>query len=91
MLGRIDPVMAARQHRDSAARKARPMRRLIDAACEPRDDDEAGFSEIMGQGPNARMAVVSTEPLTRDEMWIKAAPGTLWVFGHGELLASFEG
>jgi predicted glutamine amidotransferase len=53
-------------------------------------DLRADFNQIMGEGPNARMAVVSTEPLTRDEKWIKATPGTLWVFGHGELLASFE-
>jgi glutamine amidotransferase len=42
-------------------------------------------------GPEARMAVVATEPLTRDELWSKATPGTLWVFRAGELLATFPG
>jgi predicted glutamine amidotransferase len=57
---------------------------LVDA------DLRADFSQVMGQGPDARMSVVSTEPLTRDETWNKATPGTLWVFGAGELVASFE-
>lgn len=57
---------------------------LVDA------DLRADFSEVLGQGPHTRMAVVATEPLTRDETWTKAKPGTLWVFCRGELLASFE-
>jgi predicted glutamine amidotransferase len=41
-------------------------------------------------GPGA-VAVVATSPLTRDETWIRATPGTLWVFRDGELLRTFEG
>ena len=37
------------------------------------------------------MAVVATEPLTRDEQWEKASPGTLWVMGRlGEVLQTFR-
>jgi predicted glutamine amidotransferase len=39
--------------------------------------------------PGARMAVIATFPLTRDELWEDAAPGTLWVFRSGELVARF--
>lgn len=54
-------------------------------------DVKADFRDVLGQGgPHARMAVVATEPLTRDETWTKAQPGTLWVFAHGDLVASFE-
>ena len=49
MLGRIDPVVAAGQHRDRAAREAGAMRRLIDAARQPGDDDKAGFAKIARQ------------------------------------------
>lgn len=35
--------------------------------------------------PRDRVAVVATEPLTRDERWEIAAPGTLWVFHRGAL------
>ncbi|WP_437649352.1 class II glutamine amidotransferase [Sorangium sp. So ce362] len=52
-------------------------------------DLKVNFNDIQGLGPDARMAVVATEPLTRDELWRKATPGTLWVFRAGELLASF--
>jgi predicted glutamine amidotransferase len=38
----------------------------------------------------ARLAVVATLPLTRDEPWEKAAPGDLWVFAGGDRLASFS-
>jgi glutamine amidotransferase len=53
-------------------------------------DLRADFQQVMGGAAGARMAVVSTEPLTRDESWTKASPGTLWVFGHGDLIASFD-
>jgi hypothetical protein len=33
---------------------------------------------------------VSTAPLTRDETWMKAQPGTLWVFRGGDLIRIFE-
>jgi glutamine amidotransferase len=35
-----------------------------------------------------RVAVVATEPLTRDEEWQQGTPGTLWVFDHGTLQAT---
>jgi len=37
--------------------------------------------------PQDRVAVVATEPLTRDETWTIGAPRTLWVFRQGRLLA----
>jgi predicted glutamine amidotransferase len=35
-----------------------------------------------------RVAVVSTEPLTRDETWQRGTPGSLWVFNRGALRAT---
>jgi glutamine amidotransferase len=35
-----------------------------------------------------RVAVVATEPLTRDEEWQQGTPGTLWVFDQGTLRAT---
>jgi hypothetical protein len=35
------------------------------------------------------MAVIATDPLTRDEQWQKGKPGELWVFRAGERLLSF--
>jgi len=48
------------------------------------------FGDILGPSDDARMAVVATAPLTRDENWVKAAPGTLWVFSRGELLRTYS-
>jgi predicted glutamine amidotransferase len=48
------------------------------------------FEDIMRAGEDARMAVVATAPLTRDETWVKAAPGTLWVFSRGDLVRTFS-
>lgn len=48
------------------------------------------FGDIMGPSDDAKMAVVATAPLTRDEAWIKAPPGTLWVFSHGSLIHTFH-
>jgi predicted glutamine amidotransferase len=48
------------------------------------------FDDILRVSPAASMAVVATAPLTRDETWVKARPGTLWVFSDGDLLRSFE-
>jgi predicted glutamine amidotransferase len=47
------------------------------------------FKDILGASETARMAVVATEPLTRDETWTTAEPGTLWVFSGGNLLKTF--
>ena len=46
--------------------------------------------DILHMADDASMAVVSTVPLTRDENWTKARPGTLWVFSGGSLLHSFQ-
>ena len=40
--------------------------------------------------PNDRVAVVATDPLTRDESWTIGAPGTLWVFNQGRLVAELQ-
>jgi predicted glutamine amidotransferase len=56
---------------------------LVDA------DVKVNFADGMGESLDDSMAVVATEPLTKDETWQKAAPGTLWVFGEGDLLAEY--
>lgn len=38
--------------------------------------------------PRDRVAVVATEPLTRDEVWEIGRPGTMWVFDRGALQAT---
>jgi predicted glutamine amidotransferase len=38
--------------------------------------------------PADRVAVVATEPLTRDETWTTGSPGTMWVFQQGLLQAT---
>jgi predicted glutamine amidotransferase len=48
------------------------------------------LGDILGPADDARMAVVATAPLTRDETWHRASPGTLWVFSRGDLLHSFD-
>jgi predicted glutamine amidotransferase len=51
-----------------------------------RDADlEIDFSAVTTA--NDRVAVVATEPLTRDEIWQEGAPGSLWVFERGALRA----
>ena len=56
---------------------------LVDA------DVRVNLGEVLREVPDSRMAVIATHPLTRDEPWQKATPGTLWVFRAGELLATF--
>ncbi|HEY6878100.1 MAG TPA: class II glutamine amidotransferase, partial [Polyangiales bacterium] len=46
------------------------------------------FADVM-RVDDGRMAVVATEPLTRDETWHKGVTGQLWVFSNGELLKTF--
>jgi glutamine amidotransferase len=54
-------------------------------------DIKVNFDDALGAaGADARLAVVATEPLTRDEPWERAAPGDLWVFGGGQRLARFS-
>ena len=38
--------------------------------------------------PKDRVAVIATQPLTRDESWTAGVPGELWVFKNGSLRAS---
>jgi glutamine amidotransferase len=52
-------------------------------------DIRVNLGEVMGSNPDTRLALIATEPLTRDEPWIKAAPGTLWVFRAGALFAAY--
>lgn len=48
------------------------------------------LSDLLGSEPHASMAAVATSPLTRDESWVKAEPGMLWVFEAGRLAHAFE-
>jgi predicted glutamine amidotransferase len=57
---------------------------LVDADLTVNIDDEVQTV------PDGQMAVIATFPLTRDEQWEEAAPGTLWVFRSGDLVASFS-
>ena len=53
------------------------------------EEIEVNLANVM-RGPGA-VAVVSTEPLTRGEPWIRATPGTLLVFQDGVLVETFPG
>jgi len=48
------------------------------------------FGELLAAAHNPCMAAVATAPLTRDEQWVKATPGTLWVLQHGDLVRTFD-
>ena len=50
------------------------------------DDVSIDFSTVTT--PRDRVAVVATQPLTRDERWVEGRPGELWVFDRGELRAT---
>ncbi|HEY0709864.1 MAG TPA: class II glutamine amidotransferase [Polyangia bacterium] len=50
---------------------------------------QVDFSHVMRGGGS--LAVVATAPLTREETWVRATPGTLWVFHDGELVRTFAG
>jgi len=50
---------------------------------------QVDFAQVLPGGGS--LAVVATQPLTRDEPWTKATPGTLWVFEAGELVKTFAG
>jgi predicted glutamine amidotransferase len=52
------------------------------------DDVRVDFAQVTT--PRDRVAVVATAPLTRDERWAIAEPGTLWVFRGGELRATLR-
>jgi predicted glutamine amidotransferase len=53
---------------------------LVDA------DVRVNFADAMSDNPDESVAVVATEPLTKDEVWQKGLPGTLWAFGAGQLV-----
>ena len=48
------------------------------------------FGDILGPREDARMVVVATQPLTRDETWSKIQPGSLLVLADGDLVRRFE-
>jgi glutamine amidotransferase len=50
------------------------------------EDLTVDFSEVTT--PRDRVAVVATMPLTRDEVWTKGEPATMWVFRRGVLAAT---
>jgi predicted glutamine amidotransferase len=54
-------------------------------------DDElvVNFAEVLRD--TRSLAVVATAPLTRDEPWERATPGTLWTFRDGELIDTRPG
>ncbi|MET0339770.1 MAG: class II glutamine amidotransferase [Polyangiales bacterium] len=47
------------------------------------------YGDILGEHAGASTAVVATAPLTRDEAWVRAEPGSLLVLGRGDLLHTF--
>lgn len=53
-------------------------------------DMRVNFAEGAVAKPSDSMAVVASEPLTVDETWQRATPGTLWVFERGKLLTDFH-
>lgn len=52
------------------------------------DDVVVDFSEVTSS--RDRVAVVSTVPLTQDEVWTHGTPGELWVFDSGALRATLR-
>ena len=50
------------------------------------DDLVVDFAEVTT--PRDRVAVVATQPLTRDEVWTQGEPGHMWVFDKGLLRAT---
>jgi glutamine amidotransferase len=50
------------------------------------DDLSVDFSTVTT--PKDRVAVIATQPLTRDEQWTIGVPGEMWVFRRGRLRAT---
>jgi glutamine amidotransferase len=46
------------------------------------------FAEVTT--PRDRVVIVSTVPLTRDEVWAQGEPGSMWVFDGGRLRATLR-
>jgi glutamine amidotransferase len=51
-------------------------------------DDEVRIDFSALTTPKDRVAIIATTPLTRDEVWVQAQGGTLWVFRRGHLRAT---
>jgi len=51
-------------------------------------DDEVRVDFAAVTTPHDRVAIVATAPLTRDETWTQAQPGTMWVFRGGAVRAT---
>ena len=52
------------------------------------DDLTVDFAQVTT--PRDRVAIVATEPLTRDETWTIGRPGEMWVFRRGQLAATLR-
>jgi len=52
------------------------------------EDLSVDFAEVTT--PRDRVVIVSTVPLTRDEVWVQGEPGTMWVFDGGRLRATLD-
>jgi glutamine amidotransferase len=52
------------------------------------DDLSVNFADVTT--PRDRVAIVATVPLTRDEKWTTGAPGEMWVFRRGKLVATLK-
>ncbi len=52
------------------------------------DDVTVDFASVTT--PRDRVAVVATQPLTRDEQWMTGRPGQMWVFRGGALRATLD-
>ena len=52
------------------------------------EDLTIDFAEVTT--PRDRVAIVATEPLTRDETWTIGRPGEMWVFRRGQLAATLR-
>jgi predicted glutamine amidotransferase len=53
-------------------------------------DDEVQVDFAAVTTPRDRVAVIATQPLTRDEVWTTGEPGRLWVFAGGHLRATLS-
>jgi glutamine amidotransferase len=53
-------------------------------------DEEVSVDFSTVTTPDDRVAVVATQPLTRDEVWTHGVPGTMWVFHAGHVVATLE-
>lgn len=49
------------------------------------EDVTLDFRQVTG--PNDRVAVIATQPLTDNEPWVDMLPGTLWMFADGAVAA----